>query len=29
VFAVTWTVEMRRLLADVRERFRDERVIGA
>jgi flagellar biogenesis protein FliO len=28
VLAVTWTVELRRLLADLRARFRDERAIG-
>jgi hypothetical protein len=28
VLAVTWAVEFRRLLADLRVRFRDERAIG-
>ena len=28
VLAVTWAVELRRLLADLRARFRDERAIG-
>jgi hypothetical protein len=28
VLAVTWTVELRRLVADLRARLRDERAIG-
>jgi hypothetical protein len=28
MLAVTWTVELRRLVADLRARLRDERAIG-